>query len=88
MAFRFAERWEALFGIRFYEWEVDAIPVFTFFGTDLSNPGGTASDNDQLYKVRLSYDISEDVFVYGLVLAGLPCGRLQCRRERGRRFPR
>ena len=61
-------------GIRFYEWQVDAIPVFTFFDSDFSNAPGSEKDNDQLYKFQLNYDIKDGSFVYGVVSQGFRTG--------------
>lgn len=74
VTYDFNETYQLLLGARFYDWKVKAVPVFTFFGSDYSNPPGTADDNGSLFKVQFNARPNDNTLVYGLVSEGFRIG--------------
>lgn len=74
VTYDFNDTYQLLVGARFYDWKVDATPVFTFFDFDLSNPPGSADDSGSLFKLQLNARPNDNTLVYGLVSEGFRIG--------------
>lgn len=88
--FEFAERWQLLAGLRWFEAEIDSIqatthgffasvgpPAGTIIGTTVNGNGiGLVQQDDDSVtpKVSLSYDASDDLMVYALYSEGFRVG--------------
>jgi outer membrane receptor protein involved in Fe transport len=86
----FAERWRLLAGLRWFDGEIDSIqatthgffasvgpPAGTVIGTTVNGNGiGLVEQDDDTVrpKVSLSYDVNDDVMVYGLYSEGFRIG--------------
>lgn len=88
--FDFAERWQLLAGLRWFDGEIDSIqatthgffasvgpPAGTVIGTTVNGNGiGLVEQNDDTVtpKISLSYDVDDDVMVYALYSEGFRIG--------------
>lgn len=74
VSYDFNDNYQLLVGARFYDWKVDAVPVFTFFDSDFSNPPGSADDSGSLFKLQLNARPNDNTLVYALLSEGFRIG--------------
>ena len=72
--YEFSNKLEILVGARYYDWQVDDVPTFLFFGSDLSDPAGTAEGNGFLFKGQINYKPNDNTLIYALRSEGFRIG--------------
>ena len=75
ISYDFTDRFRALIGGRYFDWEVDDQSVFLFGGADFGFvTQGIAEDDDSFFKIQLDYSFNENVLMYGTRSEGFRYG--------------
>jgi len=75
ISYDFTDKFRALIGGRYFDWEVDDQSVFLFGGADFGFvTQGIAEDDDSFFKIQLDYSFNENVLMYGTRSEGFRYG--------------
>lgn len=77
VSYDLSEQWTATLGMRHFDYEYQNQLTNTFLGTVTQNPQTSADETGQTYKGVLSYELTEDLLLYGQWAQGFRFGQAQ-----------